>query len=352
MLDVHAVDELDLAIVNALQLRPRASWARIARVLSVDAATVARRWRRLVTEGMAWTTVYPADISGLQGAMVWIKAAPGRVSEVAASLAGHPSVLSLSYQSGDYDLLLLVVTRREISSYLLEQLADNPYVAHKSSYLVSRIRIEGSRWKVGALDPAQCRALRQGMTVHPRASDQTSPDDRAMLTALESDVRLGAPELAGRLGMSPAQARRRLGRLTATASVRFRCDIVRSVSGAPITMKTLARVSASRLTEVTIALARLRQIRSCTELIGQANLLIESFHSSLQSASAFEQTLIRQLPGIEIVDRTVTLRDVKWMGRLLDDDGLAVGHVPTPFWEVNSDHPRAQVDGSADAFRA
>ena len=37
------VDELDLAIVNCLQLQPRASWTLVGSALGVDPVTVARR---------------------------------------------------------------------------------------------------------------------------------------------------------------------------------------------------------------------------------------------------------------------------------------------------------------------
>jgi hypothetical protein len=40
------LDELDLALVNALQISPRAPWTEVATALEVDAATVARRWQQ------------------------------------------------------------------------------------------------------------------------------------------------------------------------------------------------------------------------------------------------------------------------------------------------------------------
>lgn len=48
------LSELDLALVNALQISPRAPWTELAKALDIDAATVARRWERLRTAGHAW----------------------------------------------------------------------------------------------------------------------------------------------------------------------------------------------------------------------------------------------------------------------------------------------------------
>ncbi|MGW0999031.1 AsnC family protein [Streptomyces sp. NPDC002523] len=53
------VSELDLALVNALQLRPRASWTELAPPLGVTAGTLARRWERLTGEGLAWVSAVP-----------------------------------------------------------------------------------------------------------------------------------------------------------------------------------------------------------------------------------------------------------------------------------------------------
>ncbi|MDH6576360.1 NAD kinase [Kitasatospora sp. MAP5-34] len=51
-----AVDELDLALVNALQLQPRAPWSLLGQTLGISPVTAARRWRRLSEAGIAWVT--------------------------------------------------------------------------------------------------------------------------------------------------------------------------------------------------------------------------------------------------------------------------------------------------------
>jgi len=42
------LSEADLALVNALQVQPRASWSLIGKALGVGPVTVARHWERLV----------------------------------------------------------------------------------------------------------------------------------------------------------------------------------------------------------------------------------------------------------------------------------------------------------------
>ena len=45
------IDELDLALVDALRVDPRAPWSKLAGPLGVDQATLSRRWARLSGDG-------------------------------------------------------------------------------------------------------------------------------------------------------------------------------------------------------------------------------------------------------------------------------------------------------------
>ncbi|MFI5084537.1 MAG: AsnC family protein, partial [Actinomycetales bacterium] len=50
------LSEDDLALINALQIAPRMSWADAADVLGVHATSLAARWARLRKQGVAWVT--------------------------------------------------------------------------------------------------------------------------------------------------------------------------------------------------------------------------------------------------------------------------------------------------------
>lgn len=52
-------EELDRRLVNVLQIDPRASWAKVGKILGVSPTTVAHRWQRLVDDGIAWITACP-----------------------------------------------------------------------------------------------------------------------------------------------------------------------------------------------------------------------------------------------------------------------------------------------------
>ena len=71
--DTFTVDELDLRIVHALQIHPRAPWSLVASVVEADRATALRRWRRMEEAGAAWVSCYPVETSEPTLAFVEIK---------------------------------------------------------------------------------------------------------------------------------------------------------------------------------------------------------------------------------------------------------------------------------------
>ncbi|MGO9382170.1 MAG: AsnC family protein [Mycobacterium sp.] len=50
------LDELDVALLDALHVNPQVSFEELGRVLDVSPVTAARRWRRLVSTGRAWVS--------------------------------------------------------------------------------------------------------------------------------------------------------------------------------------------------------------------------------------------------------------------------------------------------------
>ena len=83
MQDSAELDEVDLALVNALQLQPRAPWALVGDVLGINPVTAARRWARLESEGLAWISAYPPITPHQANAFVEIACEPGQGLSVA-----------------------------------------------------------------------------------------------------------------------------------------------------------------------------------------------------------------------------------------------------------------------------
>jgi len=89
-----------------------------------------------------------------------------------------------------------------------------------------------------------------------------------------------------------------------------------------------ASVSARHLRETTRVLAGMREVRSCSITAGPHNVVIDVWLRAMGDVHGFEAHVARQVPHLAIDDRSVVLRTVKHMGRLLDRDGRCVGVVP------------------------
>jgi Lrp/AsnC family transcriptional regulator for asnA, asnC and gidA len=121
-------DELDGKIVEILRSNPRATNQDIAERLSITAATVSTRLRRL-EEARAMRVVAVTDFSA-HGynviAAVGVRVQGRKVSDVALDLAALPEVLSVSIMNGPYDLELLVALRdfAEVNLFLTDHVAE------------------------------------------------------------------------------------------------------------------------------------------------------------------------------------------------------------------------------------
>ncbi len=121
------LDPLDLGIIEILRSNGRATNQEIAERLSVTAATVSSRLRRLEESGacrvIAVTDFAAHDYNVL--IVVGIKVRKREVSDVARDLARLPEVLSVNIMSGAHDIELLVALHdfTEINLFLMEHVA-------------------------------------------------------------------------------------------------------------------------------------------------------------------------------------------------------------------------------------
>ncbi|GAA1093231.1 hypothetical protein GCM10009577_14080 [Streptomyces javensis] len=77
-------------------------------------------------------------------------------------------------------------------------------------------------------------------------------------------------------------------------------------------------------------LSGFREVRACAITAGPRHLVVDVWLRGLGDVHAFEAHLSRRLPRPIIDDRSLVLRTVKHMSRLLDEDGRSVGVVPLP----------------------
>ncbi|WP_431876544.1 Lrp/AsnC family transcriptional regulator [Amycolatopsis sacchari] len=327
-----SVDELDLALINAVQVTPRGSWSRLGRALGIDAATAARRWQRLHEAGLAWVTCVlgPARHSEFCMAYVEIDCVPGRLDEVTAALAERDRIVYVHHLTGAYNLLAVLArpTPAAVADYVRETIEPLPVRGYRCEVRTVGYS-EASRWRLRSLDAAQRTALEaeQDAARAPRGGKVDGTDQR-LYRLLHEDGRMPYTELAARAEISEPTARRRVNRLLAGRQLRLRCEVAQSISGTPVTAFLWASVPPSGLDAAGRALAALPQVRLCCALTGSRNLLLMAWLRSLDELPALEAAVQGRIGELTVVDRAVCLRTVKQMGRLLDGEGRSVRLVP------------------------
>ncbi|MFG2227264.1 Lrp/AsnC family transcriptional regulator [Streptomyces sp. NPDC048644] len=339
MQETVTASELDLALVNALQLRPRASWADLAPLLGVTPSTLARRWERLTEAGLAWVYAAPGRefTRSRCTAFVLIRCRPEARSRLAAELSGCTEAVTIEVTGpGSADLLLDVLTPDlpALGRFLTGKLDHLPGITSVSCLFATSLYVEGSRWRLRSLDPAQLTAL--GATTSPAPNGiraiELDAVDRLLIDQLVSDGRLGWSELAARAATSPATVRRRLHRLTDAGVLTFRCDLATPLAGRPVPVSLLGRAPARDIDAVHHAFAASPECRLVAGVTGPANIFATLWVHDIGDIQRRETALCARLPTLTVTDRIVGLHTVKRMGHLLDDEGRRIGVRPIAPW--------------------
>lgn len=331
------LSESDLALVNALQVHPRAPWSAVARSLSTRADAASRRWERLSARGDAWTTAYfGARITGMYCiAIVAVRCSTGGKEDVVAELVRDACCVSVEITAGPHDIVLTVSAQdlEALHDYLVRRLERIPGVTATSTSLVTHLHSEGTHWRLHALEPSAHDALQQDAE-QPRPAEAVKLDelDRRLAALLSADGRASCAALARTTGTSTATARRRIAAMLRSRALTLRCEVAAPLAGLPVTATIRGRVGPDRAGEVAAGLAGLPQVRLCATITGEHNLLATVWVRSVDSIQRLEQSLARKFPSFDLHHTLVNLHTPKRMGRLLDRSGRATGHVPMAPW--------------------
>lgn len=329
------LDTDDRRLIAALQVRPRASWTELAAILGPSAVTLARRWARLSEAGAAWITVAPnlgpgTGTLGLGVALVELRVPPGQVLAIADELATVPEVATIDLTAGGRELVLTIIAGDEdaLAQLLLERLHPLGLVLSVHSHPVTRTYVDGSSWRL----PGLAEGERNRLTPHlaPPNRARISPLFEAVARELARDGRISAAELAERLDLRPRRARDLIADVVGTRRLRFRTELARRYSGYPLCTWYFLKTPASQRANVATRIAALQQARAVVAMVGQYDLAVDVWTRTLDDVQRLEATIEERMPGVHIADRSLVLRTVKLMGRLLDESGCASGFVPLP----------------------
>ncbi len=330
--------ELDLALVNALQLRPRATWVELAGPLGTTASTLARRWERLSKAGLAWVAAAPGREFSRSRCIsyIMIRLHPNERSRVVEQLAQCSEVATIEVATGGHDIIMDVLTRdlRELDRFLSEEVNSVHGVTSVSILLTTSLYLESSRWRLRSLDKGQLDVLNNGTMSLRKASYAIDLDDRdrSLLDRLVHDGRLSWAQLASLTEASTATARRRVNRLISSGIVTFRCEIAHTLAGWPVQASLLAQAPGKDVDSICRALATWPECRFVAAVTGPANIYVTFWVHDLGELQRLEASTSIKLPSLTVVDRMVALSTPKRMGHLCDPEGRRVGIVPISPW--------------------
>lgn len=326
------LDEVDLALVDALQVNPRSSWAALSGALELAPNTLARRWQRLVDSGDAWVTVALSNRQ-MRGAVLELSCRPGTARRVALALAELPYLSTVGVTTGRFQVYALVLapTLPAIADVLVRSLPVPGDVIELHSYVYGGL-FGGVVWRLGIMNRERVNQVREEVGPVPAQMRPFGEIDRRLFLALGRDGRRSYSDLASELGTSPQALRRRLDRLQRHGDITFRCDVARALAGWGSMAFLWIAVPESRMPVVGRALGRLEETRHCSRVAGPANLALVVGLRSVEHLDELLERIDRNHPEAAIVDRRVVLRQVKVHGRIVDELGRSEQVVPVDPW--------------------
>jgi Lrp/AsnC family transcriptional regulator, regulator for asnA, asnC and gidA len=120
-----ALDDLDKAIIQCLQLDGRRPYAQIGRELKVPEATVRQRAERLISRGVVQVVgvTDPLAMGFQQPALIGLKVDAARIEQIAEQIAELDEVTYLVVTAGRFDMMCEVVC--EDNEHLLKVLTGS-----------------------------------------------------------------------------------------------------------------------------------------------------------------------------------------------------------------------------------
>ncbi|MEU4317726.1 Lrp/AsnC family transcriptional regulator [Nocardia fluminea] len=356
----ESLDEDDLALIHALQICPRGSWADLAAIIGSSAATLAKRWTRLTEAGLAWITAYPhpATMPNHVVGLIEIDAAAPILDDLSRLLATERRAVHISHQvRGGLLLTVIAGSLDDFSQLLLGDLATMSET-RVTNHVITRSHLEASRWRLNALEPRQIQQLQR---LEAGSVDARTPDLRAltpsMLTiaeALVRDGRASAKTIAEQIDRPDSTVRRQLGALLRSRALSFRCEIAQSYTRWPVTVSFWCRTPAVDRPRLLDQLMSEPRVRTCMSVAGRANFVVTIWVESISEILPFQEWLESYMPSGEILDTSIVLQATKRMGWILEPDGRASGTVVPyvvtgPSETVAEERPRAHSDGGGNS---
>lgn len=324
--------EAELAVLGALEARPRASWTEVGAALGIAATTAARHWASLSRHRAAWVTVGPGPvfIAPTSFAFVLLAVAPPHRDVVLTSVCTLPTVATVSITGGHWYLLMdcFAPTHRELTD-VIESFTTLPGVSDIDVMPALATYRNGATWRSGTISAIQLSHLIGERTHDRRVSVQPDSLDRALLKVLSKDGRTSWLRLARACNISPQTAKRRVTRLLHGGYASIRCDSMLHARGPRHEVTLLLNVPLGSLDDVIMLLANRADCRLVARTLARGNVLSTLWLRNIDDISAVERSIARIAPQTVLVAQLVNFHTMKRAGHILDRSGRWTDIIPT-----------------------
>lgn len=310
-------DDVDRALLNALQVDGRAPFRRIAEVLGVSDQTVARRYARLRSANALRVLglVDPRTVGDVQWT-VRVRCAPDAAADIADALARRPDTAWISLVAGGAEILGTLRVAASAEAEALAALPRTPGVLDVTAQQVLHTFFGGADslvTKTGVLDDEQVARLAEHLPA-PAAPSTIDDVDRRLLDVLHRDGRAPVEDLARLAGASPSTVRRRLHDLRADGTLFFDVDFDHGMLDARARTMLWLTVAPADLDAVGRALAGHPEVPYAAATTGRSNLYASVSTPSPAAFYRYLTTRVASLPGIVATETVPVARTVKAAG--------------------------------------
>ena len=341
------LDLLDRQLTRALQLDPRAAFSHVADVLGVSEQTVARRYRRLRTDGYLRVLglVSPRAL-GTAEWLVRIGCRPGGARRLADALARREDVSWVTLSSGGTEIVCLIrsLSQQQSDELLLQRLPATSQVLSLATHAVlHRFAGQDSDWSGydDQLTEAQVSHLagpRQagGARVagpsgpaggagpaRPAGPSPLQPSDGPLLAALALDGRMSYAALAQQAGWTEGRAIRRMEALREDGILYFDVDLAIGLMGFAATAYLWLIVEPARLATAGDEISRHPEVPFTAAITGSASLICSVVCRDSEALYEYVTTKVSAVAGVRQLEISPVLSRVKQAGSLMDGQHLA-----------------------------
>ncbi|MGI8879957.1 MAG: Lrp/AsnC family transcriptional regulator [Jatrophihabitans sp.] len=323
-------DRTDLQIVQCLQISPRVAFRRVGEVLGVSEQTVARRYRRLRTQGaMRVVGLVNPDRLGETSWQVRIQCRPDATAAIGSALARRDDVSWVALASGGSEIVAVLRSRsqQQRDELLLQQLPRTAQVLSISAFATLHIFRGASSddWRIDAtlLTARQRTAIGATRRVPRVEPEPLRADDEPMIEVLARDGRATVAQLADATGWTEAKAGRRLDVLESSGTVFLDVDLAADLFGYPISAYLWLTVPPAAIDSVGRRLAKHPQVAFAAAVTGPASLVATVLCRDADDLYRYLSGDIGKIEGIGHVEVSPTVRRIKQAGSLLDGQRLS-----------------------------